>query len=153
MKRILTLLISLLFAILLIGCNNSNSTSANNEIDVKIDAKPIFENGKASFDISTNLPDESELMITLSNESIDYVGQCKSKVTNGNAKTEQFSSLENPLEKGKYTLRITTSAAKLQPDLAREKLGEKGENLSGEYIKNDETFGKSVSFETYIDIN
>ncbi len=105
--------------------------------DVEIETKTIENNGMHSFIINTNLPDETELMLTLSDKFSDYIGQTNVTIKNGTATSEEFSSNGNPLS-GKYTLTVSMSIPSLQTDNVRAIIGEKGEYITGKYVINDE---------------
>lgn len=102
------------------------------KIDVVLDVSVNKNNGKPIFTINTNLPDETDLMLTLKGNK--YTGQTHAIVENGVAVSEAFSSKGKAIS-GKYTLSVSMSEPKFQSDNVRATIGENGENMSGKYVK------------------
>lgn len=161
MKKIIHIFILILFSISLISCGNSqkttsptdtNTNTANKKIDVSMEAQPITNNGKTKFSIKTNLPNNTELMISLKNQKSNYAAQDKVSVSNGSAQTSEFSNLDKALTPGTYQLEITTPIASVQPSSVKSLIGDNGINLTGSYIVNDETSNKTVDFKKSVTI-
>ena len=110
--------------------------------NVEVEAKMTKNNGIPSFTINTNLPNETELMLTLDNKVNGYCGQTKVIIQDGTATSEEFSSNGNPLS-GEYTLTVSMSLPPLQTDNVRATIGEKGEYITGKYVVNDEITGSN----------
>lgn len=102
------------------------------KIDVVLDVSVNKNNGKPIFTVNTNLPDETDLMLTLKGNK--YTGQTHAIVENGTAVSEAFSSKGKAIS-GKYTLSVSMSEPKLQSDNVRTVIGENGENITGKYVK------------------
>ncbi len=102
------------------------------KIDVVLDVSVNKNNGKPIFTINTNLPDETDLMLTLKGNK--YTGQTHTIVENGVAVSEAFSSKGKAIS-GKYTLSVSMSEPKFQSDNVRAAIGENGENITGKYVK------------------
>lgn len=96
--------------------------------------------GKPEFIINTNLPDETELMLSLSGG--DYMAQTKVTVENGTAISEAFSDKGEALS-GVFSLDVSMSLPRLQPDFVRSVIGEHGENISGQYVEKDDITGEN----------
>lgn len=111
------------------------------EFEVKIDAAGEFDGDVVFFNIETNLPDESELMLTLSkgdyNTDDTYTGQGKVIVSNGKVKTDAFSNKGERLS-GDYDLVISMSLPSLQSDAVRAVIGEMGEYMTGDLVTKSE---------------
>ena len=113
-------------------------------IDVSINVEPVVntDNGKVLFKISTNLPEDTELLVTVSNDN-GYRGQDKAVVlANGVANTAEFSDAGGGTDgdtgsglKGHYEVTVSMSIARLQKESVRAVIGEKGENITGQYVK------------------
>lgn len=122
-------------------------------IDVSMDVQPIIStDGRVEFNITTNLPDNPQLMISLVNDSINYNAQDMVNVSHGNAKTTQFANQKKGLTPGDYTLQIITSPANVQPDSVKSKIGENGQNFTGHLVSYDPVLGKVVDFEKSVTI-
>lgn len=113
------------------------NTAKKEPFNVEVEAKIIENNGMPNFIINTNLPDETELMLTLNDKFNDYTGQTNIIIKNGTATSEEFSSNGNPLS-GEYTLTVSMSIPTLQTDNVRAVIGENGEYITGKYVTNDE---------------
>lgn len=114
--------------------------AAEDAISVEITPTVGGEPGKPEFTISTNLPDETELMLTLTGGG--FKGQTHVIVSGGMAKSEVFSNKGEPLS-GDYVLDVTMSLPRLQSDAVRAVIGEAGENMTGQYIENDSITGEN----------
>src|SRR4051812_17251776 len=77
-----------------------------------VDGRPIVEG-------TTNLPDGTELMVTLSRKSSSYRAQDKFKVRGGQFRSAQFSNRGSPLMPGVYDLEISSPIAAFQPASVR----------------------------------
>lgn len=111
-------------------------------IVVSFDVTAGGENGNTVFYIKTNLPDETELMLTLDNGN-GYRGQTHCVVANGEAVSDVFSNGGEALS-GDYVLTISMSLPKLQSESVRAVIGEKGEFISGPYVEVSEITGENV---------
>jgi hypothetical protein len=125
----------------------ANSVSDNNEIEVILEPSYEIVNGVISFTIATNLPDNTELMLTLSDGN-DYTGQTKVTVKNGVATSEGFSSKGKQFS-GHFTLDITMALPKLQDESVIKVIGTKGEFLSGRYVEKDTTGESNIVSGTF----
>ena len=113
-------------------------------IDVSVAVEPVVnsDNGKVLFKITTNLPEDTELLVTVKNDS-GYTGQDKAVVlANGVANTAEFSNAGGGTDgdageglKGSYTVDVTMGIASTQKENVRAIIGEKGENLKGQYVE------------------
>jgi hypothetical protein len=83
----------------------------------------------------TNLPDGTELMITLRRESSNYAGQDKTTVVNGEFQAGPFAQGDSGLNPGEYEIQVSSPLAMLQPASVRAEIGEKGDKLQGEFTK------------------
>lgn len=106
------------------------------KLEVSLEVSVEENSGKPVFTIDTNLPNETNLMLTLSRG--DYTGQTHVIVNNGVASSEEFSDKGDPLSEGEYLLTVSMSIPKLQPDAVRKVIGENGENMSGKYVLDSE---------------
>ena len=99
---------------------------------------------------TTNLPEGTSLMVTVSRRASSYAAQSKATVTSGTFQAGPFSQGESPLNPGRYTIEISTPIASLQPASVRDFIGAKGENLRGRLVKASSVgvSGKVVSYST-----
>ncbi|HEY1722232.1 MAG TPA: hypothetical protein VGG27_13390 [Magnetospirillaceae bacterium] len=98
------------------------------DVFVENPLQPIFRG-------STNLPDGTQLMLTLSRPASSYMGQTNMTVKDGHFTTEQFSADGHPLNAGVYEIEITMTMAAMQPKQVQDVIGKEGENLKGRYAK------------------
>ena len=85
-----------------------------------------------SFVIETNLPNETELSLTLKGKG--YLAQGEAIVENGRAVSPVFTNRGVALE-GDYTLEVLMPIPSVQSDYVKHFIGENGQYLKGEYIK------------------
>jgi|TergutMp193P3_1026864.scaffolds.fasta_scaffold20948_4 hypothetical protein len=86
------------------------------------------------FIVQTNLPDTTELLVTLYDEDgIDWLGQDKDDVKNG---VSIFGPFRNKNEKysGKFIFEITMPVMFVQNEKVRKILGENGENIESPFV-------------------
>ena len=103
--------------------------------DVKIDESKEIENGKVRFNIKTNLPNNTELMVGLTSMNGDYKGQTKTLVKDGKAQTEWFSDKGEPIKNGKYELSTSMSMPVLQTEEVQKIVGKNGEYMKGNLVQ------------------
>ncbi len=119
----------------------------SDKIDVFVNVTAQKEDSGVVFDIETNLPDEAELMLSLSNGDYNtdnnFTAQTKVIINDGKASSEAFSEKGEPLI-GDYDLSVSMSLPSLQSDAVREMIGEKGENMTGDLVKESSIGGSSV---------
>jgi hypothetical protein len=97
------------------------------DIFVENPLQPIFHG-------STNLPDGSELMLTLARSQSGYMAQSQMKVAGGHFTTEQFSADGAPLNPGHYKVEISMSMAALQPASVQAVIGSEGQKMTGKLV-------------------
>ena len=105
--------------------------------DVVINATGHKEDNGVIFDIDTNLPDETEFILTLSkgdSNTDDYsIAQAKVAISDGKAASDPFSNKGEPLT-GDYDLVISMSRPKLQSAAVQAVIGENGEYITGPLV-------------------
>jgi hypothetical protein len=92
---------------------------------------------------TTNLPDDIELMITLSRKENEYMAQDKTKVNRGAFRAGPFSQKGIGLNPGTYTLEISMPMAELQPPATWPVIGNDGAKLQGPLAKKSKYGGKT----------
>lgn len=109
------------------------------DIDVFINVSGSQLDEKTVFYVDTNLPDDAELMLTLSNgkrgEDGSYSASTKIKITDGkgNNESEGLTKSGERIE-GEYDLVVSMSIPSVQSDIVREVIGQKGERLVGSLV-------------------
>lgn len=98
-------------------------------MDIFIDnpLQPIFHG-------ATNLPDGTELMLTLSRPESGYMAQTKMSVVDGHFTTEQFSADHHPLNPGLYKVEVSMGMAGLQPKQVQAVIGGQGQKMTGKLV-------------------
>ena len=115
------------------------------EFEVEINVTGHWNEDFLALDIETNLPDETELMLSFSRANYNdfspdnYMAQTKVTIVDGKASFEGFSHKGNR-PAGGYDLCVSMSLPSLQSDVVRAVIGEKGENMTGAYAKEDPDF-------------
>jgi hypothetical protein len=84
---------------------------------------------------TTNLPDGTELMITVRRIEVTYLAQSTVIVSGSHFRSEQFDQSGHDLPSGTYTVEITMPIAEVQPDRVKAVIGRDGENLAGPLVK------------------
>lgn len=91
---------------------------------------------------ATNLPDDTDLMLSVSSNSPGFTGGSKAKVVNGTFFGGPFGP-EEGLPIGRYTAEVMMPVPMAQPDSVRGVIGTNGENLKGPLVKKGD-LGKIV---------
>lgn len=134
MKKKILFILFYLFLNLSFVFGNQNTIPFENGLFFKVIEEQ--ESGLLKFKIISNLPDETELVITLENTS--YYGGNSVKVKNGIAESDCFSNKGKRLSKGTYHLEIVSVFEYAQEnEKVREILGEGGKNLKGKYVSTE----------------
>ena len=112
-------------------------------VEIQVTPKVNSEDGSVLFGINTNLPVDTQFLVTVSDGG-DYTAQDKTVILkDGNGYTSEFSNHGEAL-KGKYHVEVTTGIARLQPDTVKAVIGEHGEKLAGEYVEKEEITGDNL---------
>lgn len=98
----------------------------------------------------TNLPDGTELMITLYRKQSAYSGQDKATVSDGAFSAGPFSLQGTDLNSGKYTIDIGTPLAAFQPANVQVAFGDNGSNLRGPLTGPSPIGGTVVDYSTQV---
>jgi hypothetical protein len=115
----------------------------NRKIDVRISIEPLTTNdGRAVVRGRTNLPDEIEVLITLSGG-----GQSTAVVWGGLFQSEPLGDPSTGVSAGRHSLDISTATATVIGGRAGVAIGPMGENLSGRHVSDGgPVWGKRVRF-------
>lgn len=100
-------------------------------VDINADFE-VTTNPDGTFIISTNLPDETELSLTLQGRG--YLAQGKAFVDGGVAVSERFTNRGDQLV-GDYTLEVLMPIPDVQSDYVKHFIGKNGEYLTGPNLK------------------
>jgi hypothetical protein len=108
-------------------------------------------NGKARLTGITNLPVGTSLSCSVRATTGGFIGQGKATVTENGTYQTDFGPATG-LKSGKYTASVTCPFAFRQPEIVRDVIGKKGENLKGPLVSQNSNFGATVSNETSFSI-
>ena len=115
-----------------------SEVNKNSGLEVEIDVTGQRKDNGVVFSITTNLPDTSELLLTLSNGdpsdiNTSLTAQEKITIKEGKASSAPFLSEVSTLN-GDFDLCVSMSIPTLQTDEVRKVIGEKGENIKGKFV-------------------
>lgn len=100
------------------------------KVDIETPSRPVL-NGQ------TNLPNGTELMITISRKESNFSAQDKVKVAGGKFRSQRFSQKGTDLNPGKYKVDLVMPFAAGQSQSVRSILGDHGEKLTGPLVKHE----------------
>jgi hypothetical protein len=100
----------------------------------------------------TNLPDGAVLTFMMSRPEIQYVAQQKMVVKNGKFYTVGISDRGGALKPGRYTVEIALVASGLNPPNVRAVIGDRGENMSGQWVHPGVIDAKEFTYHGVIDV-
>ena len=159
MRTYIALLMSVLILFSLCACGGSSGSNGNDvsntptpstsdivvsepqPFEVTISAKNTTTNGGPIFQITSNLPDNTELTLTLENTS-GFTAQDKITLQNGQGNSLPFSELGNRLS-GAYTLKVTMGMPSLQDQSVQDVIGSNGEYMTGSFVKESDLDGST----------
>lgn len=120
------------------------------EIIVEMSIKPVVNELKVlNITGTTNLPDKTQLMITVSCKQTNYMAQDTTTVEKGRFISNTFSDSSKPagrLGNGKYKIEITTPTANVLDPSVKSLVGENGKNLTGKLVIFDQVWGNTVDY-------
>jgi hypothetical protein len=147
-----TLITVLILAVSITGCGKTAaaSSAANGPFTVKIAATPTVGKGEVEFKIKTNLPDDTKLLVGLSNsDNINYYEKEDLVVKDGAVSTKKFNDSGKGLAPGEYSFEVTTLIAANQPDSVQKIFGENGSKLTGASITTDDDVSDNDRYVDY----
>ena len=146
-KKGLTLLLALFITAILIACGGAQLE----ELHVEIEVKPmVHDDGSVSFEIVTNLPDNTSLMLTLQRVGENSGPQTTVTVQNGSATSEKMSDEQQPIIWNR-TLVVSMSLPSLQDESVLAIIGNDGEALIGPLVEATEHGSNVVRAEFNLD--
>lgn len=155
-----TFLITLIFSLGLIvsACSEagSNEEKSNdhvqansvNKMSDKVNLSADASNtddGRVLVTGKTNLPDNTELLISLSNESIGFTAQDNSIVNKGAFSAGPLGQKAG-LSAGNYMVTVMMPVSGVQPDNVQSIVGNEGQYLTGPLVKDSIWGGKIVEY-------
>lgn len=100
------------------------------------------------------MPDQTNFLIKVTNFDNDHTAPDKIKLDDGVAATAWFSSQGSGLKSGEYNVSITIPLVHTQPKSVQKVFGDKGINLTGEYVnESSKDLGKSANKKVRIDLS
>jgi len=78
----------------------------------------------------TNLPDGTQLIVSLEKTNGPLMGQDNVTVSGGAFQTDQYSDHGNPYAPGIYTVEISSGEATIQPQSVQVIIGDHGQNMN-----------------------
>ena len=119
---------------------------SNEPINVTLDLEVVNNEEKIEFKGKTNLPNDTEVMISLSNTT-GYKAQDNQSVSNnGSFSSGPFSKQGKGLDNGTYTVEVSTPTENVQPENVQKLIGDNGVNLTGSLIESDEVWGNRLKY-------
>jgi len=119
-----------LIVIVLLVLSVSEAFALNVTMSTKVEGggKPVVV-GK------TNLPEGTDLMVSIKRKKSAYHGQIKVQVSRGEFWAGPFTQKGSAFNPGTYTLEITVPFAPSQPASVQSQIGDHGEKLQGPLVK------------------
>lgn len=114
--------------------NKTEEHPSDLEVELSVVPKVNDEDGTVLFEITTNLPEDTKLMVTVSNNEGYRAQDTAVIMNNGKGYTAEFSDHGNGL-KGEYQIAVTMSVPRLQAASVQGIIGKNGEYMTGKYVK------------------
>jgi len=147
MKHAFSIILVMLFGLFLTACSEEN--------DAQLSGLPMSEPVQLSAAISSssgdrvvvkgasNLPDRTQLLISLENKSVDFQAEKKVVVMKG-AFSVTLAAPKDGLKAGSYRLETVMPVAAGQPENVQIVIGNQGQHLSGPLVKDISWGGRIV---------
>lgn len=158
MKRLFLITFALSLNITVSACTDVDSNTEQNNKKVQTSSiKPMSEkatlsaaanktdDGRAVVSGETNLPDDTELLISLSSDTTGFRAQDKSIVSNQKFSAGPFGP-ESGLSAGNYIVDVIMPIASVQPENVQSIVGNNGQHLTGPLVKDSSWGGKTVEY-------
>jgi hypothetical protein len=100
----------------------------------------------------TNLPDGTELIITISCKKSSYMAQDKVNVTGGSFSVGPFTQDGEALNPGIYAIEISSPNSQFQPQSVRDIIGREGNKLTGPYTRKSSFGGKVIAYQSTLKV-
>lgn len=138
-----TVLMALILVLVVVGGSFATKlyTTKNKSLNVEVSCNKVEEKGKVKVFVTSNLPDNTEIMVSITNEWEDEEEEYsvyesdKVIVKDGKCETKWFGESIEGLKKGSYEITINTILPNLQPEDVQKVMGENGEYLTGIYVE------------------
>jgi hypothetical protein len=115
--------------------------------DVRLNAEVTkADGGRVVVSGQTNLPDKTNLLITLSNEAVGFTAQDKATVGDGRFSAGPFGQQSSGLSAGHYTAEIVMPIPRVQPTEVQAVIGDVGQHLTGTLVQDASVGGKVVRY-------
>ncbi|CAG7840902.1 hypothetical protein CLOHAE12215_02326 [Clostridium haemolyticum] len=131
--------------------NNSNPHVSTNKLDINVWLKSVKNNGKPIITIESNVPNNTEGIVILEKDDINYRVSLPVKFKEGIAKTNEFMLKGKNLPSGEYTMRFKSTLDIVQPIEVKSIIGKNYSNVKSKYIQ-ESMLGKRLVFIKKIDL-
>lgn len=158
MKKILFVIRMLSLSLIVAACSDGggNSEQSNSQAqissvksmsgDARLDAEATkTDDGRIVVTGNTNLPDSTELLVSISNEAAGFTAQDESIVSNGKFSAGPFGP-KFGLKIGDYVVEVIMPATSVQPKSVKLIVGNEGQYLTGPLVKDSSLGGKTVKY-------
>lgn len=111
-------------------------------IEIIGEIKCKYSDGKFSFTVNTNFPDETPVIFTLKGK--DYHAQSKGTVISGTVSSEGFSAKHQKLKDGLYKMTVSSPIHSVLPDSVKLIFGDRNRNIVGNNVRFSPIGGNTV---------
>ena len=153
MKNIIFILVVILIVLITSSCSDTKNDKAQATLSkqiekialplevmteiVEIEAEAtVTEDKRIIVKGTTNLPNSTDLFITVNNEKIDFRVTYQTSVSNNHFSTSPLGESTGLLD-GNYTIEILMPTPSVQPKTVQAIIGEEGEHLSGPLVDDE----------------
>ncbi|KEI04391.1 hypothetical protein Z954_08370 [Clostridium botulinum C/D str. BKT2873] len=131
--------------------NNPNPHVSTNKLDINVWLKSVKNNEKSIITIESNVPDNTEGIVTLEKDDINYRVNSPVKFKDGIARTNEFMLRGGNLPSGEYTMRFKSTLDIVQPVEVQNIIGKNYSNVQSKYI-DESVMGRRILFTKKINI-
>jgi hypothetical protein len=117
-------------------------------VPVEMDAlMSMSEDDRIQVSGTSNLPNNTALLVSVTNKALKYLAQDKATILNGKFSAGPFGS-NGSLKLGDYTIKVTMPVSFVQPKEVQKIIGDSGQHLNGNGVV-DSSFAGNVVEKTF----
>jgi hypothetical protein len=137
------------------ACSDEQNYTEKSIVEVSIMNTPVemdafismSENDRIQLNGTSNLPNNTALLVTVTNDELNYLAQDKATILNGKFSAGPFSS-KSFLKRGDYLIKVTMPVSSVQPKNVQTVIGDSGQYLKGHGVI-DSLFAGNVVERTF----
>ena len=155
MNKLLLSIALLAPSLFISACSDEQKNTEKSIVEVSIMNTPVemdafmsmSEDDRIQVNGTSNLPNNTALLVTVTNGELKYLAQDKATILNGKFSAGPFGS-NGSLKRGDYLIKVTMPVSSVQPKKVQKVIGDSGQHLKGDSVV-DSLFAGNVVEKTF----